>query len=134
MTKGNEKLKRMLKKIITQEKPDYEPLSSEEFDYLHNSLIQWGKLWNEWLRQFKKGEIGFYFQYRENGRRRRREFHSLELLERINNSAKPKRFTIKGKWSKFMVENMKCYFDFDYTVMVYSKRWFNFTNWSRKER
>lgn len=133
MTKGNEKLKRMLKKILTQEEPDYESLSSKEkYNYLHNSLIQWGKLWSAWFKQFKKGEIGMYFQWRENGRRRRQEFHSLELLERINNSAKPKQFTIKGWWSKFMVENMKCYFDFDYTIVVYSKKWFNFTNWVKK--
>lgn len=135
MTKGNEKLKRMLKKIITQEEPDYESLSSKEkCDYLHNILIQWGKLLKEWLKQFEKGEIGMYFQWREKGRRRRREFHILKLLEFINNSAKPKQFTIRGKWSKFMVENMKCYFDFDYTIIVYSKKWFNFTNWSRKAR
>lgn len=135
MTKGNEKLKRILKKIITQVEPNYESLSSKEkYDYLHDRLIQWGKLWSAWYKQFKKGEIGVFFQWREKGRRRRREFHSLELLEFINNSAKPKQFTIRGKWSKFMVENMKCYLDFDYTVIVYCKRWFNFTNWSRKVR
>lgn len=135
MTKGNEKLKRMLKKIITHEEPDYESLSrKEKFDYLNNSLIQWGKLWSAWFKQFKKGEIGMYFQWREKGRRRRREFHSLELLKHINNFAKPKQFTIKGKWSTFMIDYMKCYFDFDYTVIVYSKKWFNFTNWSRKAR